>query len=364
MYRVVIADDEHLIRSSLKKRVDEHDHLVTAAAFSNGSKCLEWLEQHYADICITDVRMPVMDGLELSRQISEKYPWMVTIVMSSYDDFVYVQECLRIGTIDYILKPIEQEVLYGVLAKATRKLQHDRKEKASIVLLSKLPYFRDQLDQWVMRVQTMQQSEMQLLIVDTLEMFESWDKDAWYFLDALAQLWIDLVWNELSRSGIPLEAFQLSYSEPKLEWLMEKLEHQSSRLLAIGWLEQSATMMLKAIQLKDKGHSYVIEKVKLYLEQHFADKINLQEVADTFAVSRTYLSFLFKQETGVTIWNYLKKVRMEKAKDLLLDTPYKCYEVAQSVGYEDSIHFSKLFKGYYGLNPMEYKKRVRGISHE
>ncbi|NOU91669.1 helix-turn-helix domain-containing protein [Paenibacillus sp. LMG 31456] len=75
-------------------------------------------------------------------------------------------------------------------------------------------------------------------------------------------------------------------------------------------------------------------------------------------MSRSYLTVLFKQSTGITIWSYLVEVRMNQAKLMLLDQQLKIYQVANLVGYENSEHFSKLFKEYFGVTPKEYRRLV------
>ncbi|MNP75139.1 Arabinose operon regulatory protein [compost metagenome] len=81
-------------------------------------------------------------------------------------------------------------------------------------------------------------------------------------------------------------------------------------------------------------------------------------MADHVGFSKNYLSNLFKQETGTTIWNYLLDVRMKKAREMLLNTDLKLYEIADRLGYSEQIYFSRMFKERYGLSPLEFKKRI------
>ena len=68
-----------------------------------------------------------------------------------------------------------------------------------------------------------------------------------------------------------------------------------------------------------------------------------------------YFCNIFKKETGVTIWDYLIRIRMEEAKKMLLETAQKTYEISEKIGYDDPSYFGRLFKKYTGFTPVEYR---------
>ena len=95
MYRALVVDDVDAIRYSIAAQVDDLPVPVNVAGTAgNGKMALEWLNTYYADICITDIRMPVIDGLELIKKIRERFPWMASLVISSYDDFSYARSSI------------------------------------------------------------------------------------------------------------------------------------------------------------------------------------------------------------------------------------------------------------------------------
>lgn len=104
---------------------------------------------------------------------------------------------------------------------------------------------------------------------------------------------------------------------------------------------------------------YVVEKMVNYFEDHFNEKISLDQVAENMYLSPFYISKIFKSETGDTPIRHLINIRLEKAKELL-ENGYKgsIQEVAASVGYDDAYHFSKLFKKHYGVSPSHVRKQV------
>lgn len=110
---------------------------------------------------------------------------------------------------------------------------------------------------------------------------------------------------------------------------------------------------------KSVNKKYVVGQIMKYLEEHYREKISLDQIAANMYLSSFYISKIFKSETGDTPINYLISLRMEKARELLDKDPQLSIQtVAAAVGYEDAYHFSKLFKKYYGLSPLYYKARA------
>lgn len=108
----------------------------------------------------------------------------------------------------------------------------------------------------------------------------------------------------------------------------------------------------------DEGASYTIRRASDYLVAHCGEKdLSIKVLADHVGLSPTYLSTLFKKETGSTIGQYLMDVRMDRAKQLMKDPSRKLYEIAEAVGYEDVGYFTRVFKRSFGQTPSEYRKR-------
>ncbi len=106
---------------------------------------------------------------------------------------------------------------------------------------------------------------------------------------------------------------------------------------------------------QEEGLSQLVLKVKTDIEMHFRD-FDVETEAEKLHFSRDYLSRVFKREMGITIGEYLLKIRMEKARSLLSEPGrYKIYEVCEMAGYNDKVHFSKTFKRYFGVTPKEFQ---------
>ncbi|MDR6554852.1 response regulator [Paenibacillus qinlingensis] len=360
MLRVLIVDDEPLIRESLSSKVEQYsEETVVAGTAANGAIALKWLDAHYADICLTDMKMPIMGGLELIGRVNERYPWMTTLVVSSYDEFDFAKSSMRLGALDYIIKPVDQQQLDGALARAAQEVSSRRRAEASIQLMRSLPHHQSMVRRWINQMQTVQFETLPLLVVDTLDMLESLAGERFYLLNPLSMAWLEMIVEELKKEKVRIELH-----EGKDLGLWEKTIPQEKvrsyfRLCAVRRLEEGAYRIFAVSKaMKDHPTRRAVEEVKDFVGKHYAEKLNLQEIADQVAISRNHFAQIFKQETGTTVWSYLIQIRMGKAREMLLGTDKKVYEIANAVGYDNSVHFSQVFKEQFGLTPAEFKKRM------
>jgi two-component system response regulator YesN len=104
----------------------------------------------------------------------------------------------------------------------------------------------------------------------------------------------------------------------------------------------------------EQGHSQVVSDMLRTIDASYGQRLGLEYFVEKYRLTPEYISILFTKETGVTFSNYLKKVRIEKAKELLLNTNIKIYEVACRVGYPDQKYFSKVFKEYTGVSAKQF----------
>ena len=104
-------------------------------------------------------------------------------------------------------------------------------------------------------------------------------------------------------------------------------------------------------------HSDVVYKVMEYVKANFHRKISLDDVARTVYLSRSYLSSIFKEETGQSLFSYINKVRVEKSKLYLRDSGVALVDVAALCGFEDQSYFTKVFKKETGMSPKKYRDR-------
>lgn len=109
----------------------------------------------------------------------------------------------------------------------------------------------------------------------------------------------------------------------------------------------------------DRERNNIVQFAIDYIKENYQSNINLQTIAEQVNYSPSYLSFLFKQETGKNFVDYLNHYRIEQAKKLLRDTNAKNYEIAYQVGYQDEKYFYQIFKKYTGLTASQYRESFR-----
>lgn len=138
MYKVLIVDDEAVIRSGISAIIDwEKEGMLVEDHYANGTEALTAMSERSFDILITDVKMPLMDGIQFTKRALELYPWLKVILISHYSDFEYVKEGLKTGAVDYLLKlTLNSEELLAVLRKCTSLLEEERRRALE------LHYFR------------------------------------------------------------------------------------------------------------------------------------------------------------------------------------------------------------------------------
>ena len=137
--KVLIVDDEIQIRKGLRLKVDwEDEGFQIVEEASNGKEALEILQTKDIDIVITDMRMPIMDGVELAKRCHQEFPHIKIIVLSGYSDFDYVRNSLQQGVKDYLLKPVAPDELVEALRKIRKEVEEEKRKQVEIAQMSRL----------------------------------------------------------------------------------------------------------------------------------------------------------------------------------------------------------------------------------
>lgn len=121
-----------------------------------------------------------------------------------------------------------------------------------------------------------------------------------------------------------------------------------------AWMDEVIDI-LTIIQKSQNEQSNHIDSAKRWIIKNLDQSITIEKIAKQVYMNSTYFSEYFKTQTGETVLDYVTRVRIEKAKELLVTTDFKIYDISHMVGYNDTKYFSKLFKKYYGEVPSKYK---------
>lgn len=242
----VVAEDEERMRDYLARKTAELDPAFECAGTAaDGEEAVELVERHLPDLLITDIKMPVLGGLELVERIRRTNPELRILIVSGYSEFEYARQAIELGVDDYILKPIDLEKLREVLRRVRIRLD----ASAGAV-------------------------------------------DADFGLDRIGARETELA-----------------------------------------------------------------KSVEVYLQENYRRPYSLERLASTFGCKPAYLLRLYRKVTGRTPTQDLIRLRIEKAKRLLVGHPHiEIKQVSAAVGYDDALYFSRLFKKETGLNPSAFKE--------
>jgi two-component system response regulator YesN len=133
LYKVFFVEDEAITREGIRDNVDwEANGFEFCGEASDGEMALPLLRTAQPDVLITDIKMPFMDGLQLSKIMRERMPWVKIIILSGHDEFEYAQQAIKLGVTDYLLKPITVQNLQNALQKLSIQLDKEKKEQESL----------------------------------------------------------------------------------------------------------------------------------------------------------------------------------------------------------------------------------------
>lgn len=398
--KVMLADDELLVRLGIKSLIewDKHGFSFIGDA-PDGEKALELMEQEVPDILLTDIIMPRMDGLQLIEIAKKQYPETLFIVLSSHNEFDYVRKAMKMGVEDYILKAsLKPAELLQILMEASSKIAkrkehhpHDlaskgqegsRREAISRALSGQLDKRqRGNWTEWtdiadpeeeVLRNSTLMILQPQLLREGVQE------SSAMKMLIHLFQselgesLLCNPVETEHGEIVLLLSEHQGESSDPVA--FADQLIGASSRMLGIAlsvgisgpindWSEvdrayMQASDILNDSRIKETARED-INRLLDYMKENFDKDISLKKAADYINMSESYLSYVFKKETGTGFTDYLNMLRVDKAAHALINSQMPIYEIAQQVGYENINYFGRIFKKIKGVGPQRYRSQFK-----
>lgn len=151
MYTLLIVDDEEIEREGMAQFIPWDSYKIKVVSTArNGAEGLEKIAKFRPDLAIVDIKMPVMNGIEMIRQAKEQYPDMTFVVLSGYGDYEFTSQAMELGVRHYILKPCDESKMIPVLNKAFAELEEARKKNARSEKLETearllKPYAREQL---------------------------------------------------------------------------------------------------------------------------------------------------------------------------------------------------------------------------
>jgi two-component system, response regulator YesN len=395
MKKVMLVDDEILIRENIRDCIPwAREGFTYCGDAPDGEVALPLIDQHVPDILITDIKMPFMNGLELSRVVRDKYPEMKIIILSGHDEFEYAREALRLGVEDYCLKPVSAADIVKLLHEVSGKIDRQRQERERMEKLARrladgesagversggAGYGMDGTGAVGAGVGSM--VEMAAVVAPShvhldRQRFISFLKvgvpaEAETFIREYLSPLRGIDWSAVSYGRYVLNDLTVECWQAARELLRspELTAEENQRFAqALAGVRSSEDAILYLLLVAEQfwtlraqaagRYSDQLRDVKAYIDAHIGDdKLSLQDAAAHARMSPSHLSKVFAQETGETFIEYVMQMRIRKAMELLLSTNDKTYEVAFKVGYNDAHYFSNVFRKATGLTPRDFRKR-------
>ena len=393
MRKVLIVDDELLARRMLKESIvwEEYGYSICGEA-ANGKDGLEKAVQLRPDLIFVDIKMPVMSGLTMVREIQALELGCEIVMLTCYEDFDYVREAMRCGAADYLLKhTFEDEDLKELLRRIEKRIQKEENRMESLNLLKEnvfeklisdtlsrekirgyvetgiLPALHSHYMVVCIRMQKQPtDTEKEKFIEDfqteldkNVNKMEEWH---WY-LSSMKNRELYLLLTSPDKTSVSemktaikkiMTDFYRRKQEKEIEWLTGVTCRMFCR-----W-EDLREAVKEAKDLTQGGEEYLACSAKVisaieFIRNNYARQICLEDIAEYAGVSRVYLSQIFKKETGKNISDYLVEYRLGKAKELLLNSNLKIYTIAELCGFGSAQYFNKIFKKMNGISPYQLK---------
>lgn len=368
MIKVFLVEDESIIREGIKNNIEwEVNGFRLVGEAGDGEYAYPMILKSQPDILLTDVKMPFMDGLELSRLVKKVLPKTKIIVISGYNEFDYAKEAIKIGINDYLLKPVTSASLMEALKKAADKI-HEEQENSRLLERYFIDYekYRDLpdksdysgVDRKLIRnfLKTGNVEECGRFID---EYFEAVGEGNYMSLLLRQYMTMDIFYcvQEFIRS---LNVHDEKENASELMQLKRVTKAIESAERTIDYLKELFTFAL-TVRDKTSGNRYgiLIQEAKDYISENYGNsEFSLNMIAGYIGVSPSYFSSIFKQGTGQSFIEYLTRARIDRACELLKCTTLRTSEIGEKVGYNDPHYFSTAFKKIMGQSPKEFKNNV------
>lgn len=369
MLKLLIADDEESTSNAIRRTIpwEQYDILLCPEA-SNGKEAIEIIESEHPDIALLDVRMPLLDGLEVVKYIYKKQLNIRTIILSGYDEFSYAQTALKYGVSDYLLKPCRMEDILSSINSCKKLLLQDLDQQNLLRGIGQ-PFFEDlkasdqelsaSLDAQYLQFDTQKKKLLETLGSGNTQKSKELLQDIFYSFVVFPRS-KNIIINHLLSLMLDVMMLCKDCSLPPPPELNTLIDYkQMARYTALGDLAQVADRII--CQIADSIHAKSERSVSVhaamnYIKQHYAENIDLNILAEHIHITPAYLSLLFKVQTGVNFLEYLTQYRIEQACLLLKKTGLKNYEIAYQIGFRDEKYFSTVFKKSTGMTPSKYRK--------
>ena len=345
MLSVLITDDDIYVAKSLHVLIDwevlGYNNVMDA---QNGEEALSLFNTHNFDVVITDIRMPIMDGVDLCRKIRETNSETIIIFLSAYEDFETVRMAIQYNVTDYISKPVNAEKIKA-LSRTLEKIAANYQMRYYFNnVRSNADVERDILIK-------LQENDLNYFSVFFDQFANCTAVDYSVVLDLCGKL-IVILYRYLEKIGFSIESTHERRDIKLKELTAFKRKNDMVTYVSIMYFDT-----LNLFTPNKEGYfAITMEKVKDYIAAHYTDTdLSVSLIANEFGYTADYLTRLFSRYTGETIGMYITSFRLKKAANLLQRSDITINDLTIMVGYSSGNYFAKAFKKAYEMTPSDYR---------
>ena len=408
MYKILIADDEELEREALRFFINESsldiDQVIECAS---GTEVIKRVMLDRPDIMVLDINMPGLNGLQALEKIKCLDYRFRAVFSTAYDYFEYAVEALRLGAVDFMVKPVKKEAFINVIMRAVDELDAEaEKEYRETKLLKTLDMMEGKvvgdLVLGNMPEEVLYYLDLKHISTECsgncycIRLQGSPDKCARQNLfqavrKEFGYLDLTVMFSEANHMVTAIvfcrepEAFPGIFG--KMEELLASVLRQQQTVFIMGsgtpfadvsQIEESYGMARERVgdmaartesreegPESDSGTPREVEGICSFIQENYRKRLTLDIIASEAGFSKYYVNRLFKQYMGTTVVDYLIRIRMQKAKELLKNETCSIKQISGLVGYSEPNYFTWTFKKMEGMSPLKFRyEQAEGLREE
>ena len=339
--KVLIVDDDYLNCLCLQEMISwEKMGFSHPLIAENGAEALKIIDYECPDVVISDIKMPVMDGTELSRIVYERYPNINMFFVSAYGDFETAQLAIRYNVKDYVLKPLDRKTLISLQEKISESI--GQKEYSQFYQSILADDYRDVLQQ------ALKDNDTQII----QNFFEKLKKIPENIVVRDTSFWHHMIFPIIYFKG---NNENMDYSV--LNAVEKRIQHEVMCLPVkqrISYLYAQYCELAKSVPMNNQIIWDIQEAIKA---QYSSPDLDAGMLAQQFGISTAYLGRIFLEQTGIKVTDYILDKRMEFACEQLKNSRVAVKSIAVQAGYRDPTYFNKVFRRKTGMTPVEYREK-------
>ena len=404
IFQILIVDDEPHVVDAIRGILEQEPEvdLEIHTAF-RGQQALKLCQQYPISLLITDIRMPDMSGLELARQVRQLTPDCNVILLTAYSDFTYAYEGIQLHASDYILKTEDKQIIRSRIFKILGTMEQELRHRSWLESARESNPISDRLCKKLLMPQRSSQQEEAFTLLGFREtgfplllMTAKTPSHIPIQADILQKSLMRCLSGRITHlcaSTISENVCSLVLSlDPKGHaitgtWLMVTMERIQALYTATTQAEcailysypidnldqlsgkyQIAARYLEAERfdacvkvisdVKKESPLVTIHFVKRYVKEHLNQDLSLSQISVVTGYNPTYLSRLFKEQTGETLNRYISRKRMEYIARLMRDPQISMQQIMDAAGFTTRSYFNQFVKKETGLTPKQYRMQM------